>query len=86
MGTGLLVLVEQKTRAKTGLTVLIQQVMQADGTSLDVDMKSEKFIAVKRATCPTKTTTLNLKNLTLRIQYCTQNDRRSHLILYKTYD
>jgi hypothetical protein len=67
MGTGLLVLVEQKTRAKTGLTVLIQQVMQADGTSLDVDMKSEKLIAVQRTTCPTKTTTLNLKNETLRI-------------------
>ncbi len=40
---------------------LIQQVMQADGTSLDVDMKSEKLIAVQRTTCPTKTTTLNLK-------------------------
>ncbi len=60
MGTGLLVPVEQKTD-RTGLTVLIQQVMQADGTSLDVDMKSEKLIAVKRTTCPTKTTTLNLK-------------------------
>ena len=66
MGTGLLVPVEQKTD-RTGLTVLIQQVMQADGTSLDVDMKSEKLIAVKRTTCPTKTTTLNLKNETLRI-------------------
>jgi hypothetical protein len=60
LGTGLLVPVEQKTD-RTGLTVLIQQVMQADGTSLDVDMKSEKLIAVKRTTCPTKTTTLNLK-------------------------
>jgi hypothetical protein len=67
MGTGLLLPVDQKAD-RTGLTVLIQQMMQADGTGLDVDMKSEKLIAVKRTTCPTKTTTLNLKNEILRIQ------------------
>jgi hypothetical protein len=61
MGTGLLFPIEPKTDRTGLLNVLIQQVMQADGTSLDVDMKSEKLIAVKRTTCPTKTTTLNLK-------------------------
>ncbi len=68
MGTGLLLPVEHRADRTGLLTVLIQQVMQADGTSLDVDMKSEKLIAVQRTTCPTKTTTLNLKNEILRIQ------------------
>jgi hypothetical protein len=62
MGTGLLLPVEHRANRTGLITVLIQQVMQADGTCLDVDMKTEKLIAVKRTTCPTKTTTLNLKN------------------------
>jgi hypothetical protein len=59
--TGLLFPVKPKADRTGLLNVLIQQVMQADGTSLDVDMKSEKLIAVQRTTCPTKATTLNLK-------------------------
>ncbi len=52
--------------------------MQADGTSLDVDMKSEKLIAVKRTTCPTKTTTLNLKKKVIL-----QNAETVHGTIYK---